>query len=189
MSFGCPWHSPWVCFYFLHTGNGWGKARQALQSDQLYVCTQLEFMTKYLPGWGLSTLEQQNDSQCFVANSGNGKSTQVSQTAPLQDYGPHLDTASREWHLGSHLQKKWVMPVNNISGIRWFCWEQHVSHNLLLHQQGNCTAAAGADHGHHLFWKSSGSGLKFGWKHSKMHFSAMSFIGICWPPKYYMPER
>lgn len=145
-------------------------------------------MTKYLPGWGLSTLERQHDSQCFMANSGNGKSTQVSQMAPLQDYGPHLDTESWERHFGSHLQKKWVMPVKSRSGISWIYWEQHVSHNL-LHQQGNLTAAAGADHGHNLFWESSRSGLKFSWKHSKMRFSATSFTGICWPPKDYAPKR
>lgn len=145
-------------------------------------------MTKYLPGWGLSTLEKQNNSPCFMANSGNGKSTQVSQMAPLRDYGSYLDTESREWCLGSHLQKKWVMPVNNRSGISWTYWEQHVSHNLLLHQQGNHVAAAGAVHSHNLFWESSGSGLKLGWEHRKMHISAVSFTGICWPPKDYVPK-
>lgn len=128
-------------------------------------------MAKYLPGWGLPALEKQNNSQCFMANRGNGKSTQVNQMVPLQDYGPHLDTESCEWHLGSPLQKKSVMPVNSRSEISWIYWKQHVSHNLLLHQQGNRVAAAGADHDHNLLWETSESGLKFGWKHSKMHFS------------------
>lgn len=92
----------------------------------------LEFMTKYLPGWGLLALEKQDDSQCFMANGGNVKSTQVSQKAPLQDYGPHLDKGNWQWHLGSYLQKKWVIPVNNRSGISWISWEDHVSHTLLL---------------------------------------------------------
>lgn len=47
---------------------------------------------------------------------------------------PHVGTESWEWHLGSHLQKKGVIIVNNRNGIDWIYWQQHVSRNFLLHR-------------------------------------------------------
>lgn len=135
-------------------------------------------MTKYFPALGLSTLEKHNKSQCFVINT-TGKSTAVSQMAPLQHsclmwvqkvgigtYDPisrRVLSSTREmWLIGSTGSSIYFLT---------FC----------------CTKET---HGNSWNWPWSAlrefrSGLKIGWKCNKLYFSATSFTSIVWPPKDY----